>query len=91
MDLLTITSPPEIKKEEFSLLVHGFRPFFLLASGYGSIFLSVWLAIFFDAAPARPLSIPSSGTAMKWYSASPSRRFAVFFSRRPRPGATPGP
>lgn len=51
MDLLTITARPEIQKENFSLFVHGFRPFFLLAGIYGAVFLSAWLAIFFEAAP----------------------------------------
>ncbi|MDP7369460.1 MAG: NnrS family protein [Nitrospinota bacterium] len=72
MDLLTITSRPEIEKERFSLLVHGFRPFFLLASGYGSVFLSAWLVFFFDAAPS-----PASFRPVIWHGHEMVFGFAV--------------
>ncbi|MEK6711165.1 MAG: NnrS family protein [Nitrospinota bacterium] len=51
MQLLTISSAPPPRPERWALLAHGFRPFFLLASGYGSLFLLIWLVIHAGGAP----------------------------------------
>jgi hypothetical protein len=48
--------PTKKTKRKLPLLVHGFRPFFLLAGIYGAGFLIAWLAIFFEGA-----SYPNAG------------------------------
>ncbi len=64
MDLLTITErpPDEDRKRPAPLLAHGFRPFFLLAGGYGALFLSAWLGMFTWAD-----SNPTSFSPVLWH------------------------
>lgn len=59
MELLSITSRGEPPKRQIPLLAHGFRPFFLLASGYGALFLSFWLGVFWDRPPAASVFHPT--------------------------------
>lgn len=61
-DLLTISPGRPKKPTGIPLLAHGFRPFFLLASGYGALFPPLWLAAFLGTFP-----VATSFPAVVWH------------------------